>query len=758
MQIDLKDWPALSRLLDEALDLPPEARQRWLDSLDPRWASYRPALQELLARDPQMQATVLPGIDVPTQPSGPRARHDPLAPGSAAGPYRLLRELGHGGMGVVWLAERGDRLIKRPVALKLPLVSVHNAAFLERFARERDFLAKLSHPNIARLYDAGVTSSGQQYIALEYIDGQPLMEHCDAKRLGVSERLRLFVQVLQAVQHAHDRQIVHRDLKPSNILVSDDGQPHLLDFGVAKVLIQGEARETALTQFGGRALTPDFASPEQVAGKAITAASDVYSLGVMLYELLCGSRPYRLTRESHAALEEAILATDPLPPSRATSADSVVAKAAGGPRRLAKSLAGDLDLIVQMALAKEPAERYGTAGEFAADIERSLAGQPIVARKGLGRRAASFFLRNRVPVAIVAVVFFSLGAFRQAQRSAADLDVVFERPLPEAQQVSLVSIGAEDYRQYFNGTSPLDPARLERLVRRIVDGGPAVLAVDIDTSHPSFAGLASSLGPTGNTRVVWARDASANGESTPVAEPVLGGSPKRGGESGIALLIADGDDGVVRRYSRMVETSRGAQPSFPWAIVSAADRAPKAPADATPLSIRYSHTDRQDIPASVVLAPGFEWGQRIANRIVVLGGRYDRGDVHKTPMGELAGMEVLANAIETELKGGGHPEPHFLKIVITGTLELIAVLLLFDYFPFGRAVGLAIAGSVVVSALLSVTGWLPAWPYSISIMLIVFLNQLGLELLRRHRPSLKGLVGNVHAGWRRLVKRGGAGS
>ena len=209
--------------------------------------------------------------------------------------YRLVREIGRGGMGTVWLAEATDSGLKRAIALKLPHPSLYSAEMAERFARERDILASLTHPNIARLYDAGVSAEGQPYLALEYIEGIPLTTYCDARRLTLSERVELFLQVLRAVQYAHTQLVVHRDLKPSNILVAQDASVHLLDFGIARLIGDAEGSEVGdspLTQLGGRALTLDYASPEQIAGQPIGTASNVYSLGVIFYELLTGSRPY----------------------------------------------------------------------------------------------------------------------------------------------------------------------------------------------------------------------------------------------------------------------------------------------------------------------------------------------------------------------------------------------------------------------------------------------------------------------------------
>jgi tetratricopeptide (TPR) repeat protein len=311
-----------------------------------------------------------------------RATRAPAAlEGRRFGPYRVLRLLGQGGMGSVWLAERADGLFARQVALKLVHASLAGRALAERFARERSILAALEHPHIARLLDAGVAEDGQPYLAIEYVEGAPLTAYCDRHRLPLAARLGLMLQVLSAVQYAHQNLVIHRDLKPANILVTPQGQVRLLDFGIAKLMTEGgQAGETELTQQGGRALTPDYASPEQIAGGAVSTASDVYSLGVVLYGLLCGQRPYQLHRDSRGALEDAILSVPPLRPSQQVLTDAAAQARATTPRRLAQALAGDLDTIVLKALKKDPAERYATADALRQDLQHFLAGEPVLAR------------------------------------------------------------------------------------------------------------------------------------------------------------------------------------------------------------------------------------------------------------------------------------------------------------------------------------------------------------------------------------------
>jgi serine/threonine-protein kinase len=314
-------------------------------------------------------------------------------------------------MGVVWRARRADGLVKRPVALKLLHAGFYSSELLARFARERDILAALTHPNIARLYDAGFTATGQPFLALEFVEGLALTEYCDRKRLDVRERLRLMLQVLTAVQYAHSHLVVHRDLKPSNILVTTDGQVQLLDFGIAKLIVDGSAPETHLTLLGGRALTPDYASPEQIAGESLSTSSDVYSLGVVLYELTTGVRPYRLKRDTRGALEEAVLTVEPQRPSQAAIDSSIAECRSMTVRKMRAALSGALDTVILKALKKRPSERYATADAFRQDIERYLSGHSVQAKSDtLWYRSKTFLARNRLMVGAAATVVAALVA------------------------------------------------------------------------------------------------------------------------------------------------------------------------------------------------------------------------------------------------------------------------------------------------------------------------------------------------------------
>ena len=319
-------------------------------------------------------------------------------PRQRVGPYRLIRELGRGGMGVVFLAERAEGGFDQRVVVKLIKRGMDSDAILHRFLRERQILAGLEHASVARLFDGGVTDDGQPYFAMEYVDGKPLTTYCDERGLSVDERLHLFEATCRAVQHAHGRLVVHRDLKPSNILVTTEGQLKLLDFGIAKLLDQ-EDEAPALTQAGMRLLTLDYAAPEQVRGERVTTAADVYALGVILYELLTGVLPHHGDERSRADVARAICEAEPRRPSLVVASQP----------RLARRLRGDLDTIALKALSKEGSRRYTSAEALAEDVHRHLAGHPVLARRETAVYVAAKFVRRHVVgVTAAAVVTLSL--------------------------------------------------------------------------------------------------------------------------------------------------------------------------------------------------------------------------------------------------------------------------------------------------------------------------------------------------------------
>lgn len=424
----VEDLRLLSELLDQVLDLPESAREGWVDALHGDAARLAPALRRMLGREASKETDDWLALGPAfTLIDGTQAPVTPFEAGQSVGPYRLVRELGRGGMGEIWLAQRIDGHLKRAVALKLPMLALRPAVLVERFARERDILASLVHPNIARLYDAGVTSTGQPFMALEYVEGTTLTVYCEQQHLGIAGRLNLFLQVLAAVQYAHSLQVIHRDLKPANILVTSEGQARLLDFGIAKLLDDEVDPVSEATRLGGGAYTPEYASPEQVAGQPVGPASDVYSLGVVLYELLTGQRPYRLSRGSRAALEEAILQAEPSAPSRRVAASAPTPAEAGPLKAWRRELRGDLDAIALKALKKDPSARYASAQDFADDLRRHLQGMPVSARPdGSLYRLGKLVKRHRVASGALMAVLLALTAglsatlwqYRLAQREA----------------------------------------------------------------------------------------------------------------------------------------------------------------------------------------------------------------------------------------------------------------------------------------------------------------------------------------------------
>lgn len=347
------------------------------------------------------------------------APEPPKMEGRQFGGYTLIREIGRGGAGVVYLAERSDQTFHRQVAIKLVLPPANSDAVIARFQQEREILASLDHPNIAKLLDAGVTEEGWPFFVMEFVDGQPIHRWCDERKLTVSQRLELFRGVIDAVRFAHQHLVVHRDLKPGNIFVTNDGVVKLLDFGIAKVLAINKPGDAPAALTLARMMTPEYASPEQVNGTAITTLSDVYSLGVVLYELLTGHRPYRLLSAAIHEMARVISEVEPARPSDVVSTsdqasgrdrdqitpEAVSAVREGDPNRLRKRLAGDLDSILLMALRKEPERRYGSVEAFAEDLRRHLEQLPVNARDASPwERFQRYRRRNPAGFAMGAVV------------------------------------------------------------------------------------------------------------------------------------------------------------------------------------------------------------------------------------------------------------------------------------------------------------------------------------------------------------------
>ncbi|MGH7628700.1 MAG: serine/threonine-protein kinase [Gemmatimonadales bacterium] len=413
---DTSELLALLPLLDEAFDLPPPERAAWLADLGRTQPARAAKLEAMLATEDRLNRLRFLA-EFPEVPAAPGL---PLA-GLRLGAYTLERPLGRGGMGTVWLARRSDGRYEGVAAVKLLNLALLDAGGAARFRREGTVLARLSHPHIARLLDAGVTDTGQPFLVLEHVEGERIDSYCDARRLTPEARLALFDQVLGAVAHAHASLIVHRDLKPSNILVTPDGTVKLLDFGIAKLLEEETAADEAvLTDQGAWALTPEYAAPEQVAGGTVTTATDVYALGVLLYVLLAGRHPTGEGSRSAGEHLKGILDTDP--PRLSTAVTAAEARATSL-ERLQRRYAGDLDNIVAKALKKRPEERYATVGTLADDLRRYRSHEPVSARRdSLRYRAGKFVRRNRAPVALATLAALALvgglaGTVTQAARA-----------------------------------------------------------------------------------------------------------------------------------------------------------------------------------------------------------------------------------------------------------------------------------------------------------------------------------------------------
>ncbi|MGI9175684.1 MAG: serine/threonine-protein kinase [Rhodothermales bacterium] len=491
--MDAVRWKQIQTLFSEVLEQPPRERDSFLEEACSGDPDLLAELRSLLEADADayslLDSSAVNALALPADllPEGVLP-----AAGERVGPYRLVRRLGVGGMGTVYLAERADGQFEQTVALKLIKPGMDTEAVLARFQAERQILAQLDHPNIARLLDGGAGQDGRPYFAMEYVAGETVTDYCDARALSVAERLRLFEDVCAAVAYAHQNLVVHRDLKPSNVLVTEagDGRPQvkLLDFGIAK-LLTGED-EMALTRTGQRVLTPAYAAPEQLGDQAITTATDVYGLGVVLYELLVGRRPFEdLTRD---ALEEAVLQTDPVRPSVAVgqTSESVAEARSATSERLKRRLRGDLDTVVLKALEKEPARRYASAEGLLADLRREREGVPILARPTtVGYRIRKFVARHRggvvAAVAIVLVLASVIAAY--TNRLARERD----RAQLEAEKATEV---AAFLGGIFQSADPNDTQGDSALVRDVLDRGAARIRTELAGQPEVQASLMQVVG------------------------------------------------------------------------------------------------------------------------------------------------------------------------------------------------------------------------------------------------------------------------
>ena len=385
------DWEQVKEVFSSVLEIEPERRSDFLDERCGDDETLRTEVESWLASHAEsegfIETPVFSANSIIDQPT-------PMA-GRQFGNYRIIREIGHGGMGAVYLARRTDGEFEQEVALKIVRQSIAENQMIERFRRERQILASLNHPNIAKLLDGGVSENGEPFLAMEYVQGETIEEYVAERSLSINETLSLFLRVCSAVAYAHRNLVVHRDIKPGNILVTKSGEPKLLDFGLAKLIDEGLGHDVTTTQTEFRALTPAYASPEQLKGEPITTSSDVYSLGVLLYELLTGERPFKFEGMSLVEIIHAISTSEPGSPSRTVAASS--------------KLKGDIDNIVLKALRNEPDRRYQSVEQFADDIQRYLDGLPVMARKDtVYYRLNKFVLRHRIAVAAAALVLITV--------------------------------------------------------------------------------------------------------------------------------------------------------------------------------------------------------------------------------------------------------------------------------------------------------------------------------------------------------------
>ncbi|MGQ0764097.1 MAG: protein kinase domain-containing protein [Gemmatimonadota bacterium] len=418
----------INTVFSEALERAPETRPAFLAESCGDDQELKREVESLLAaldRSGARWESPILGVNIAEVSSGRSDDHvvDPVSRvGSTVGQYRLVRLMAQGGMGAVYEGQRADESFTKRVAVKFLRRGAGSEQAVQRFRHERAILATLEHRNIAALIDGGVLADGQPYFVMEFVEGHPITDYCDQRRLSVRERLHLVRQVCRAVQHAHERLVIHRDLKPSNILVTDDGTVKLLDFGIAKLLSAAPATDgVPVTQGHERAMTLEYASPEQVRATAVSTATDVYSLGIVVYELVAGRRPFDFGGASLHEITRSICEVDPRPPSEVADEGAVAPRAVGSLRTLRRQLAGDIDAILLMALRKEPARRYGSADRLSADIRRHLDGRPVAAeRDRLSYRFGKFVSRHRWETAGALLLLASLagGAITTAREAA----------------------------------------------------------------------------------------------------------------------------------------------------------------------------------------------------------------------------------------------------------------------------------------------------------------------------------------------------
>lgn len=501
-------WQRIEEIFNRVIDLAPDDRQQALADACNGDERLRHEVEMLVRAEEENKGHLAQAVGSAAKDFFSGAGSTPKQIGN----YRILHEIGRGGMGAVYLAARDDEIKKR-VAIKVIKRGMDTDDILRRFRNERQILAALEHPNIARLLDGGTTEGGLPYVVMEYVDGKPLLEYCDENRLSTDARLRLFRRICSAVAYAHQKLVVHRDLKPSNILVQADGTPKLLDFGIAKML-DSETGGNILdpTATANHMMTPDYASPEQVRGEQITTASDVYSLGVLLYELLTGHRPYQIKKHTPVEIIHAVCESEPPLPSvvitqelhGATQGDGIEQKTPPSVIRNPKSLRGDIDNIVLMSLRKEPSRRYGSVEQFSEDVRRHLEGLPVTARPlTLVYRAGKFAKRHRLPVAfasflVTLLIGFGVTEAIQSNRIARERDQAqIERE--RAQKVS------DFLTEIFRGADPRTTNGETLTARELLDRGAERVQNELKDQPEVRAKLMSTMAAAYHSLGVYER-------------------------------------------------------------------------------------------------------------------------------------------------------------------------------------------------------------------------------------------------------------
>jgi tetratricopeptide (TPR) repeat protein/predicted Ser/Thr protein kinase len=647
-------WREVKDLFDRAVERPEPERAAFLDAEGRRDAALAADVVRLLeAHEEAGEFLERPAVEQL------RLSSPPLETPARIGPWEIERELGHGGMGTVYLASRSSDGFRQAVALKVVRRGMDTEFVLERFRGERRILAGLDHPGIARLLDGGSTESGAPYFVMEYIDGRHLLEDARERDLPVRERLRLFLAVCDAVAYAHRHLVVHRDIKPSNVLVTADGVPKLLDFGLAKLLTPDADGADGRTETALRLLTPDYASPEQVRGEPVTTATDIYSLGVVLYELLTGKRPYRVTGRSPEAIARAVCEEEPARPSAAASA-----------------LRGDLDNVVLMALRKEPDRRYASVEQFAEDIRRHLDGRPVAARKDtLAYRAGKFIGRHKASVAATAAAILLLAgaavtALEQA-REARRERAAAERHFNEVRE--LADSFLFEFHDAIKDLPGATPAR-ELVVRRALEyleklsslkADDVALQREVATAYERVAKVQGGLLEThlGDTR--GARDSLAKAlgirralAAGPRPDPAdqsalaetrlqLAGVLMTEGDAAAALTEARGAVATLRALAAAapsdraleVEAARGRR-TLGLALAGAGD-GPAALAELEAAAKTF-----EDLAAADAATPGYRRELAITDQMIVhaLGGTRERARAEAAYAGAAALQEELVRA------------------------------------------------------------------------------------------------------------------